>query len=94
MDSYTTWCGPCRMMSSLVFTRKDVGDTFNPFYVSYKCDMEKGEGIELAKRYNVKVYPTMLILDANGEVVYSFTGARSPQDLIKIGKEYAKIAEF
>ncbi len=94
MDCYTTWCGPCRMMSSLVFTRKDVGDTFNPFYVSYKCDMEKGEGIELAKRYNVKVYPTMLILDANGEVVYSFTGARSPQDLIKIGKEYAKIAEF
>ena len=90
MDCYTSWCGPCRMMSSVVFTRKDVGDVFNAHYVSFKCDMEKGEGVELAKKYNVKVYPTMLILDADGQVVYSFTGARSPRDLIAIGKEHAK----
>ena len=25
IDCYTSWCGPCKMLSSQVFTREDVG---------------------------------------------------------------------
>lgn len=87
MDCYTSWCGPCRMMSSVVFTREDVGNAFNPYFVSFKVDMEKGEGIDLARTYNVHVFPTMLILDTDGRLVHRFAGARSPQDLIQIANE-------
>ena len=29
VDAYTTWCGPCQMMSKNVFTHADVGAFFN-----------------------------------------------------------------
>ena len=30
VDCYTSWCGPCKMMSSKVFPDKQAGDFFNP----------------------------------------------------------------
>ena len=51
VDFYTTWCGPCKMMSSEVFTREQVGAYFNREFVNLKVDAEKGEGVELAKKY-------------------------------------------
>ena len=40
MDCYTTWCGPCKMMSNQVFKQKQVGDFFNQNFVNLKVDME------------------------------------------------------
>ena len=37
-------------------------------------DMEKGEGVELAKKYNVKAYPTYLFINGDGEVVHRVLG--------------------
>ena len=33
IDCYTSWCGPCKMLSSQVFTREDVGNQFNADFV-------------------------------------------------------------
>lgn len=51
VDFYTEWCGPCKMMANNVFPQKDVGDYMNAKFVCLKIDAEKGEGVELAKRY-------------------------------------------
>lgn len=83
MDCYTSWCGPCKMLSKKVFPLKFVGDFFNDHFVSIKMDMEKGEGKELAERYGVKVYPTLLVLDSSGNLIHRFTGGRSPQSLLE-----------
>ncbi len=40
------------------FPMKNVGDYLNAKFVCIKIDAEKGEGPELAKRYQVKAYPT------------------------------------
>ena len=69
IDFYTTWCGPCKMMSEQVFPQKTVGDYFNPRFVCIKIDAEKGEGVELARRFNVKAFPTFVILDKNENVL-------------------------
>ena len=82
MDCYTSWCGPCKVLSSKVFPLKSVGDFFNARFVSTKIDMEKGEGKELARKYGVKAFPTLLVLDAEGNVIHRLTGGRSPQSLI------------
>lgn len=74
MDCYTSWCGPCKYMAEHVFTTKEAGDFFNPRFVSVKYDMEKGEGIELGKRFGVYAYPTFLILSPEGEVLYRIVG--------------------
>lgn len=74
VDCYTSWCGPCKMMSQQVFTQKYIGDFFNQRFVSIKIDMEKGEGPALQKKYGVEAYPTMLFLDEEGRVVYKILG--------------------
>ena len=51
VDAMTTWCGPCKQMAKHVFTNDTVADYFNANFVSYKFDMEKGEGLDFAKKY-------------------------------------------
>lgn len=83
MDCYTTWCGPCQRMNVQIFPLKSVGDIFNKHFVSIKVDMEKGEGPELGKRYGVKAFPTMFILDSKGEVVHTMVGGRGEKALLE-----------
>lgn len=83
VDCFTSWCGPCKMMSDKVFPDKQVGDYFNPRFVSIKIDMEKGEGKELAREWKVNAFPTYLILNARGEVVYTSRGYIPVEELIK-----------
>ena len=74
LDCYTSWCGPCKIMSKQVFVRKAMGDLFNPTCINIKIDMENGEGPEIAKRYGVMAYPTMFVLNADGSVKYRLQG--------------------
>lgn len=86
MDAYTTWCGPCKWMSKNVFTDAEVGSYFNDNFVSVKIDMEKGEGIDLAKRYDVVAYPTLLFIEGSGELMHVSTGSRPADDFLDLGK--------
>ncbi len=87
VDVYTDWCAPCRKMSKEVFPTKEVGDFFNENFVSYKLDAEKGEGIGLAKQYAVASFPTLLFLDANGNLLHRSSGYATSAELIQLAKE-------
>lgn len=93
MDVYTTWCGPCKFMTSTIFPAKAAGDYMNATFINTKFDAEKGEGIELAKKYVVKGYPTMLILDSNGKELGRVVGSsRTPEEFVeRLKEEMAKI---
>ena len=82
MDCYTSWCGPCKYLSKTIFPQKEVGDYFNQHFVSFKIDMEKGEGIELCKKYMVKSFPTLLFLDYEGNEVHKMVGGKPAEELI------------
>jgi thiol-disulfide isomerase/thioredoxin len=86
VDAYTTWCGPCKMMASQVFTQKEVGDFYNSKFINAKIDMEKGEGIELAQRYTVQAYPSFLFVDGDGMVVHRAVGYQEAEAFIELGK--------
>lgn len=87
MDCYTVWCGPCQKMNRQVFTQKEAGDYFNKHFISLKMDMEKGEGPELGKKYGVEGYPTMFILDTEGQVVGKVYGGRDLKTFMQEIKE-------
>lgn len=82
MDAFTTWCGPCKQMARNVFTNDTVADYFNTNLVNAKIDMEKGEGIELAKKYEVQCYPNLLFIDGNGIIVHRVAGSMTSKDFI------------
>ncbi|MBS1563999.1 MAG: thioredoxin family protein, partial [Bacteroidetes bacterium] len=73
VDCYTQWCGPCKQMAAHVFTQDSVADFFNARFVSLQLDMEK-EGKDKAAVYRVEAYPSFLLLDASGQLVYKFVG--------------------
>ena len=75
IDFYTAWCGPCKLMEKQMFPLKEMGDYFNPKYVCLKLNAEEdGNGKQTAEKFNVKAYPTFVILDNNGELIHMFAG--------------------
>lgn len=86
IDCYTVWCGPCKWMAKNVFTNDTVADFYNKNFINAKIDMEKGEGIDLAKKYDIRAYPTMLFVNADGEQLHRTCGSSLSADFIKTGK--------
>lgn len=87
IDAYASWCGPCKLMVKNIFPLQSVGDYYNSHFINAKIDMEKGEGIELAKKYNVKAFPTYLFIDGNGEAVHRTLGYVEEKDFIQFAKD-------
>ena len=87
LDAYTTWCGPCKLMAKNVFPQETVGNFYNANFVNSKIDMEKGEGIDLAKTYNVRAYPTYLFINGDGELIHRVTSYYDAPDFINVGKD-------
>lgn len=91
LDAYASWCGPCKLMSSKTFTSKEVGKFFNKNFINVKMDMEKGEGVALSKKYPITAYPTLLFINAEGEVIAKTIGYYRTDDFLKLGNEVSKI---
>ncbi|MEG0795766.1 MAG: thioredoxin family protein [Odoribacter sp.] len=83
VDFYTVWCGPCKLMDKEVFTQKSVGDYFNETFICCHLDAELPENKPLAKKYNVKAFPTMILMDANGKELKRLKGACAAEQLLK-----------
>ncbi len=87
MDAYTTWCGPCKWMAANMFTKDTLADYYNREFLCVHFDMEKGEGLQLAQLYQVRAYPTLLFINANGEMVHMRVGApQKTEEYLDMGK--------
>ena len=87
VDVYTVWCGPCKKMAKEIFTQKEAGDYFNAHFINYKIDAEKGEGRDIARRFNVTAYPTCLFITPEGKLISSFMGAQTVAQLVREGEK-------
>ncbi|WP_172279399.1 thioredoxin family protein [Chryseobacterium sp. LAM-KRS1] len=87
VDAYTSWCGPCKLLKSKTFKDKIAAGYFNRNFINYTIDMEKGEGIELAKDWKVNSYPSLLFFDPNGKLLLRQIGYVDGKGLIELGKE-------
>ena len=85
LDGYTSWCEPCKMLRETTFKDQAVADLFNKNFINVSIDMENGDGPALSKKYNVVGYPTLIIVNGNGDVVTQSIGYLSAKELIKFG---------
>jgi thioredoxin-related protein len=87
IDCYTTWCGPCKVMSRDIFTQSYVANFFNDNFISIalQFDRTKSDGPDIQKWYDdinyfkgtyaVTAYPTYLFFDAKGKLVHYVIGS-------------------
>lgn len=87
IDCYTSWCGPCKYMSTTIFPMEKMGDFMNPRFVSVKYDMEKGEGPALLDKFGVQAFPTFVILNPDGTVRHILVGSDEADSFIERVKE-------
>ncbi len=93
MDIYAEWCGPCKNMAAKIFPLESIGKVYNQSFINFKVDAEKGEGIKLARQYNVTAYPTNVYIDPKDEsVVYKVLGACDESEFLDRAK--IALAEF
>ena len=87
IDAYTSWCGPCKQMAATSFKDSEVGDVFNDGFINIKIDIEKDkDGSEVARTYNVRAYPTLLVIDGDGNLVKQVIGFQTKDRLLSLAE--------
>jgi thioredoxin-like negative regulator of GroEL len=87
----TAWCSSCRKLEQVLGTR-EVQEKLSG-YLKLAYDAEAGEGRDVAERYNVVAFPTLLLLGADGREVGRVTGDHpesgplAPLEKIREGSE-------
>ena len=64
-----------------MYAREDVAKAMEAF-VCLHVDAEKGEGVELAKRYAAHGFPTLVVVDAAGDEVDRIVGYLPPEKFL------------
>ncbi|OIR01338.1 thioredoxin [mine drainage metagenome] len=86
LDAYASWCGPCKLLKSTTFRNKEAGEFFNSNFINVAVDMEKGDGPALLEKFGVTAFPTLIIADADGNIVTYTMGYMGHKELIDFGK--------
>ena len=86
MDAYAEWCGPCKKMAATVFKDEKVGKFFNDNFVNVKMDMEKGEGPNLSRKFDVSAYPTLLFINGKGDLVHKGVGGLPVEQFMNLAR--------
>lgn len=94
VDVYTDWCGWCKKMDKSTFSDAEVVNYINEYFYAVKLNAESKDvvsynGTELTKRelagaFQVRSYPTIVIIDEAFETVFPIPGYRSAKDLKNI----------
>lgn len=87
VDAYAKWCAPCKELQKTTFKDAKAAAYFNKNFINVSIDVEKGEGLELAKTWKIEGLPTLLILDENGNIIANHVGYVDGSGLLEFAKE-------
>lgn len=86
MYVYAKWCGNCKKLKKTSFKDTAVGNYYNSNFINLQVDGESDEGRNLVSKFKITQYPTLLILDQNGNALTKITGYMKPYILINFGR--------
>jgi thiol-disulfide isomerase/thioredoxin len=81
IDFYTTWCGPCKRMDKTTWKDKKVIAWMKEKTVALKVDAE--EDVELAKKYTIEGYPTIVLIKPDGTEIDRLVGGRDADGFLE-----------
>ncbi len=80
IDFFTTWCVPCKKLDETTWKDEAVLKWIGEHCVALKLDAEKN--VELAQRFHVGAYPTVLLLKADGSVIDRLVGYKDAKEFL------------
>ena len=80
IDLYATWCGPCKAMERDVFSKKEVGDFMDEYFVAAKYDIDKPAGKALAGKHGIRSIATYLVFNTEGDLLGKITGSMPAEE--------------
>ena len=81
IDFFTTWCAPCKMLDTTTWQDAKIVDLLQAKAVALKLDAEKEK--DLAARYKIQAYPTLLLLKPDGMEIDRIVGYRDAAKFIE-----------
>ena len=72
--AYADWCPHCKNIKATTLRDPEVVSFMNTNYVFAGLNFEKPGSEDFKTKYNVKTFPTFLVLDENGQELARFTG--------------------
>ena len=91
----TDWCKLCKEMENTVFSDKKIQKYMNENLVPIKLNAEnkatiatingkKYSSFEIARKYKIKYFPTILIMEPNGKLKNKLTGYQEKGDFLEL----------
>jgi thioredoxin-related protein len=90
IDFYTDWCKWCDTLDVYTYADAKVTEYVDKNVIPYKIDAEKGEGVDLAKKYKVSGFPTILFVTSDGEEIDRLLGYVPPDKFLESMSDYVK----
>jgi thiol-disulfide isomerase/thioredoxin len=84
--AYADWCPHCKNIKATTLKDAEVISFMNANYVFAGLDFEKPGSEDFKTKYNVKTFPTFLVLDENGVELARFTGELKKEKFIAEAK--------
>jgi thiol:disulfide interchange protein len=81
IDFFTTWCEPCKRLDATTWSDPAVARLLGEKTVPLKLDAEKER--DLATRFKIEAYPTLLLLKPDGTEVDRLIGFREAPKFIE-----------
>ena len=93
VDAYTEHCLPCKMLDKYVFTNEEVIEFFNENFINFKVDVERQENAGFTSKYNIRLLPTLLFFNPDGELMINKTGGLGTSDFLEIGRGVVQLVK-
>lgn len=94
IDFWATWCHACMQMNKTTFRDTRIGNLMNYSFVNYAVDVDHDpDAKELVEKFNIKAFPTYLILNPDGTEYNRVVGSNPVERFAKaltdalLGKE-------
>lgn len=82
VDVYSDWCAACFELDQNTWPDESIRDYIQKNYIAIRIDMDKIRP-DLAKRYQIIGYPTILVLNTEGREMKRALGYRGPQEMLQ-----------